>query len=246
MGRHRAGEILDPETEPLSAPRSEDHGSGRPVMRTGPRVLAVVVAVAVCAAVVAFFVGRGLRSPSQIAAASRPPSPSLITAAIRRKSTPISALLRGTLLDSARVDVDAPSDLGGDLPVVTAVPAPVGTEVRNGSVLLAVAGQPVIALSGAVPAYRALAYGDSGVDVSELQSALGTLGLSVGDDHSGQFGLGTAYAVAELYHDSGYAPVTAPVALSTTVSKGRTKSTVEHLATVPLGQVVFLPASPRG
>ncbi len=244
MAHPRGEAAIHADAEPERVSGAKETSSRRAPGRAGPRVLAAGVTIAVCAAVVAFFVGRGLRSPSQIAAASRPPSPSLITAPIHRDSTPIAALLRGTLLASAHTAVSAPSDLGGDLPVVTAAPAATGSEARNGTVLMGVAGEPVIALTGAVPAYRTMAYGDSGPDVRELQSALEALGLSVGNDPSGQYGLGTANAVAELYQDSGYTPVTAPVAISTTNSKGEPKAKREHLATVPLGQAVFLPDLP--
>jgi hypothetical protein len=219
------------------SPRRERAG---PVSNAGPRVLGVLVGVAMIAAAVAFFVGRGFRSPAQIAAASQPPPPSVITAPVRGSSSPITTVLRGTLAESRQISVAAPSDLDGDLPVVTAAPVPAGAVAGNGTVLMGVAGQPVIALDGQVPAYRTLAYADDGVDVSQLQSALASLGISDNGDTPGHYGIGTAAAVAELYEHAGYAPVTAQAVVVTNSPAGRERSRVERLATVPLGQVVFL------
>jgi hypothetical protein len=53
---------------------------------------------------------------------------------------------------------------------------PVGAVVRQGQVLYAVSGSPVVLLYGSTPAYRDLAEGDSGPDVTELNTDLVTLG----------------------------------------------------------------------
>jgi hypothetical protein len=57
----------------------------------------------------------------------------------------------------------------------TSLPA-VGQVVRQGQVLYAVSGDPVVLLYGSTPAYRGLAEGDTGPDVTELNTDLVTLG----------------------------------------------------------------------
>ena len=53
---------------------------------------------------------------------------------------------------------------------------PVGQVVRQGQVLYAVSGDPVVLLYGTTPAYRDLAEGDTGPDVTELNTDLVKLG----------------------------------------------------------------------
>ena len=63
----------------------------------------------------------------------------------------------------------------------TSLPA-VGQVVRQGQVLYSVSGSPVVLLYGTTPAYRDLAEGDTGPDVTELNTDLVTLGyLSAAD-----------------------------------------------------------------
>jgi peptidoglycan hydrolase-like protein with peptidoglycan-binding domain len=202
-------------------------------------LLAAVVGIATAA----FLVGRGLRSPAQQLAHSAAPRPSLITAPVQLTRAQTSVVLRGTLVYAGSVTVAAPS-LGGELPVVTAAPLRVGAEVSSDTVIAAVAGHPVIVLSGSVPAYRTMVYGDSGVDVSEVQHAVQALGLSIADDPAGDYGVGTAAAVAKLYRDHGFAPVTAAASVPTAGAHGKTIRRVTTLATVPLGEVVFLHSLP--
>jgi membrane fusion protein, multidrug efflux system len=86
------------------------------------------------------------------------------------------------LLDELDGDLsfgDARDVAAGRDGVVTEVPE-VGTTVRAGDVLLAVATEPTVLLRGDVPAYRALEAGDEGDDVAQLERAL--VGLGLGDD----------------------------------------------------------------
>jgi len=63
----------------------------------------------------------------------------------------------------------------------TSLPA-VGQVVRQGRVLYAVSGDPVMLLYGATPAYRDLAEGDTGPDVTELNTDLVKLGYLTAAD----------------------------------------------------------------
>jgi peptidoglycan hydrolase-like protein with peptidoglycan-binding domain len=85
---------------------------------------------------------------------------------------------------------------------VTALPA-IGEVVRRGEPLYALAGEPVLLMYGAVPAYRTLAEGVAkGKDVEQLERNLESLGYSPGvvDDH---FTYATAAAVTAWQEDLG-------------------------------------------
>jgi hypothetical protein len=84
----------------------------------------------------------------------------------------------------------------------TSLPA-VGATVRQGQVLYSVSGSPVVLLYGTVPSYRDLAEGDSGPDVTELNTDLVKLGyLSAADLGTpsgwGYYSAATAYGVELL------------------------------------------------
>jgi peptidoglycan hydrolase-like protein with peptidoglycan-binding domain len=188
-------------------------------------------------------VGRGFRSPAQVAASARPPQPSVITAPVRLIRPRTSVVLRGTLAYGGSVAIPTPTSLDGDAPIVTASPLHPGDTVHSGSVLGAVANRPLFALPGRLPAYDDMGYGSTGPDVVELQDDLRALGFETGTDTSGWYGLGTAGAVAAFYRSRGYSPILRPQALPT-FAGGRKKQRVEKLATVPRGEVVFIASLP--
>jgi peptidoglycan hydrolase-like protein with peptidoglycan-binding domain len=85
---------------------------------------------------------------------------------------------------------------------VTALPA-VGDVVRRGEPLYAIAGEPVLLMYGAVPAYRTLAAGVSdGRDVEQLERNLAALGYEPGTVDE-DFTSATAAAVAAWQEDLG-------------------------------------------
>lgn len=85
---------------------------------------------------------------------------------------------------------------------VTALPA-VGDVIRRGGRLYAVAGEPVLLMYGAVPAYRTLAAGVSdGKDVEQLERNLAALGYEPGTVDE-DFTAATAAAVAAWQEDLG-------------------------------------------
>jgi peptidoglycan hydrolase-like protein with peptidoglycan-binding domain len=77
-----------------------------------------------------------------------------------------------------------------------------GRVMRQGQVLYRVSGRPVVLLYGPVPLYRTLAYGMSGPDVAELNTALVKLGYGRTRTRH-YFGLETARAVERLQHHLG-------------------------------------------
>lgn len=100
--------------------------------------------------------------------------------------------------------------------------APAGSTVARGEPLFRVDEQPVVALYGPVPMYRALEEGAEGADVRQLQENLAELGYS-GFSVNGVYTQATARAVRAWQADLGL-PVT---------------------GIVELGQVVFLPGPVR-
>jgi peptidoglycan hydrolase-like protein with peptidoglycan-binding domain len=158
----------------------------------------------------ALFAGGGLvasrfvRSPQQQAASVRPPKASLLTAPVQEQVLAQTLITRGTVAAAEQIQVtpSSPSQ-GATSAVVTAVRAKIGQNVKAGQVLLEVSGRPVIALPGAVPAYRDLKPGDEGKDVTELQHALAALGYYSADP-SGTFDWNTKQAVTALYQHLGY------------------------------------------
>ncbi|MGW1209648.1 peptidoglycan-binding protein [Streptomyces sp. NPDC002499] len=177
-----------------------------------------IVGVAATAGLVSVggLAGSGLvRSPSQAAADTRPPPPSVITAPVVRQVLRSTVVLRGTFANGRTVSAQPTSVAETEAPsrpaqlVVTGVFTRVGDQVRAATALAAYSGRPVFALPGAVPAYRDLVYGEQGGDVRQLQHALASLGYGAGADTEGVFGTGTEQAVRALYRHLGYpVPVT--------------------------------------
>jgi hypothetical protein len=214
--------------------------SGRPVNDRGRGVLAVIVALTTIVGVAAFFIGRGVQTPAEQAAKAAPPSASLLTAPLRRRPVRAVIVLRATLHDDGAVAVDGPLASNGDLPVVSAIAMSKGSVIVDGDLIGAVAGRPVIVMQGVVPAYAAMRYGSTGVDVTELQRGLAALGYSLGSDEAGVYGAGTAAAVGRLYARAGYSAVDMPGPARTAK---RAAKPVQY-ATVPLGEVAFVPSLP--
>lgn len=222
--------------------RGRDAERGTPSRGRGGLVVAAVLALTVVVGVVAFLIGRGVSTPAQQAARAKAPSASVLTAPVDLTHARTTVVVRGTLTDGGAISVGAPGDLSGDLAVVTSVSTAPGAQVNEGSLIAAVAGRPVFVLRGQIPAYSAMSYGSTGIEVSELQAGLESVGFGIGFDTSGTYGAGTAAAVAALYERVGFKPITAPGPLPRT--KGKRKVRPPQYATVPLGEVMFTPSLP--
>ena len=124
---------------------------------------------------------RADQSPAEIAAASRPPALSTITAPVERRTLDAKVVTRGTVAAASAVDVECQPVAAGasaaTKPVFTRHPPAPGTAVSEGELLAEVNGRPVLLLQGDTPAFRELAPGAKGADVSQLQAALGRLGF---------------------------------------------------------------------
>jgi peptidoglycan hydrolase-like protein with peptidoglycan-binding domain len=99
-----------------------------------------------------------------------------------------------------------------------------GQTISNGEKLAEIDGEPLVALTGRVPAWRDITPGETGPDVAELQKALASLGYYTGGDTPGLFGTATQDAVDLYYEHLGYTP--------------------SATGGVPMTDVLFLPSLP--
>ena len=143
------------------------------------RSLVVVAAVSVVATSGAWYAGSRISSPDAARAATRPPKASLITVPVERRQLSANIVMRGDL----SYDESTPISLTGSSEtksVVTKAPPEVGTQLKDGQLLLEVSGRPVFVLQGDLPVFRTLSRGVTGDDVAQLEAALARLGYSPG------------------------------------------------------------------
>ncbi|MFT3876557.1 MAG: hypothetical protein QM708_09070 [Propioniciclava sp.] len=106
--------------------------------------------------------------------------------------------------DSRRIEPPAPPE--GSAAIVTRRPLE-GTVADEGTILLEVAGRPLILLVGPYPLYRPLTMGDQGDDVKMLQRALNRVRRDI--PVTGTFDAATSSSLAGLYRGLGHtAPAT--------------------------------------
>lgn len=122
-----------------------------------------------------------------------------LTARVITRGNVVAANPRVVLVAQPAPDRDA---------VLTKVPV-VGQRIAEGEVLYELAGRPVFALQGRIPAYRDLKDGDSGEDVKQLQAALRRAGLYPGP-LNGAYGKSTGAAIVKLYATHGHDPPSPP------------------------------------
>ena len=188
-----------------SAPEPEPRRS----WRTGNRTLAVLAGVAAVSLVAGLGLSRLVLNPAEAAARTAPPEAGPITVPVESRELSNDVTVRGDVVFDDAVDLRVETaDLGERAVVTGQVPA-VGATLDAGSVALEIAGRPVLVLPGGLPTYRTLGLGVSGPDVLQLKSALGALGIGVGDATSDVYDTATAAGVTELYRRAGY-PVPQP------------------------------------
>jgi hypothetical protein len=188
-----------------------------------------------------------IESPLGVAAATAPPSPSVITATAHWQVLADTVVLRGTVTAARTIDVVASAPYSQI--IVTAMPVTAGERVRPGQVVAQIDGRPVVVLSGVLPAYRNLHEGEAGPDVGQLQRALSHLGY-VNFDSPGFFGPSTALALLLFYRHLGYTaplyrpptPVGVPGPLAATRHRPAAARPRKPSAYLPMSEVVFIPA----
>ena len=215
----------------------ESHPAG--ATRLWRRAVAWVSALAVLVLIAtAWFVGARIQSPSQAAARATPPQPSLLTAPVELRVLSTTVIERGDVAAVTSVVVGLPSSVTID-PVVTGVFVRPGDEVAEGERVVEVSGRPVLVFAGAVPAYREMKPGASGVDVLQLQSSLARLGCAAETD--GVFGPATKLCVASLYSDLGYEPSPSSPTEAVDMAAARA-ATVDTQAAVDAAEVALASA----
>lgn len=176
------------------------------------RQLGALIGTVVMVGAGGWLAGTQVHSPADAAAAHSAPNAGPVTVGVQRQS------LTATVVANGSVEFASPQPLSLAGPVGTGTsggtvgegaeqrvtkPPVAGAKVKEGDVLMAVNGRPVLALSGRVPMYRTLGPGTSGDDVKQLQRALRRLGFEPGAI-SGTYGRGTAAAVTKWYASKGY------------------------------------------
>jgi hypothetical protein len=171
----------------------------------GPRLVLVVAGVAALSLGVGLLAGRFVVSPAQAAAEAAPPVAGPVTAPVAKRVLSNDVVLRADAVYDDAVSVRLETgEISGPAVVTGQVPA-VGARLDPASVMLEIAGRPVIVLPGDLPVYRTLRAGTSGPDVLQLKAALGALGIDAGDASSDVYDAATAAGVDALYAKVGYA-----------------------------------------
>lgn len=237
------------------------------------RRLAVLVAVPVAVAVGAVVVASHSATPAQLAANARPPAPTVLTAAVRYGVLRNSVAFRADVSDANPSIAGVPASVGSDGQVITAMAVRPRDTASDGQLVAEVSTRPIFLALGAVPAFRQMQPGTSGVDVRQLQRMLAAQGLFFGNPN-GIFGAGTAAGLRSLYsRNSARIELTSPEA-DAQLSAARVKVSADLAAlakpkppagaaaqlkadraaldqlnltvgpVVPLGEVVFAPSLP--
>jgi len=150
------------------------------------------------------------------------------TATVTRQSLTSQTQEDATLGDAGSYSVvnqAQGSSAGSGGGTYTSLPA-VGQVVRQGQVLYAVSGTPVVLLYGTTPAYRNLAEGDTGPDVTELNTDLVKLGY---------------LSAADLGARSGWDYYSAETGYGVELLQSHLGET--QTGSLELGQAVFLPGA---
>lgn len=138
-------------------------------------------------------------------AASSPPAATTLTEPVEQRELTSVVVARGTITapDNVNVSCTPTSASAGAGVTVLTRPPKLGATLREGELLAAVNGRPVLLFSGKTPTFRDIRPGTTGDDVRQLQSGLRNAGYRI-TDAKGVFGASTQAAVAKLYADKGF------------------------------------------
>ncbi|MFI7362249.1 peptidoglycan-binding protein [Streptomyces sp. NPDC050149] len=179
---------------------------------SGRRQLGALIGTVVLVGAGGWIAGTQVHSPADAAAAHNAPKAGPVTVGVQRQSLIATVVANGSIEFASPEPLSLAGSVGtgssggaaGEGAEQRVTKAPVaGAKIKEGDVLMAVNGRPVLALSGRVPMYRALGPGTFGDDVKQLQRALRRLGFEPGAI-SGNYGQGTAAAVTQWYTSKGY------------------------------------------
>ena len=233
------------ETSSGSTPEPED--APRVKLPRVARLKLAIVFASVTALIAAAGFAAGLlvpRSPAAEGLALTEPAP--VNAPVELRVVEETTVAQGSVAPGRKTDVMyVPAEDPGVIPFVTATGVSVGTPVSSGSLVLAVAGRPMIALRVDSPLYRPLRVGDTGSDVLAFERALSA--LVPGDyDVDEFFSANSMSAAEELWETRGYALPTEEVAASSlpptsTASPAPSQNTAPiRYSYVPVTEIVQL------
>jgi hypothetical protein len=224
---------------------------------TKSHVVSGVLALALLGATgTAWYFADQARTPAQRAEETAEPDDSVITVRVDQDQLIETLEFDAELNRTGDFQVQAPAaPEGAATALASKIPVKTGDEVKAGTVLLEVSGRPMIALEGAVPAYRDLQEGDTGPDVEQLQLALQQI---YGTPKTGTFDSRTASDVKKLYDHAGYDHAVeseeVPDENTDTDAEpgtdgeeppaGGAQTTTVNRVAVPAAEVVFLPDLP--
>lgn len=166
-------------------------------------MVAGALGLVVGAGAIGWIAGAQITSPAEAAANAKPPTPSLITAAVEERVLSADIIARGSINYDDPVALSLSGAIGeqGATAIVTMVPE-VGTDLPEGGVALEVSGRPVFLLQGELPVYRDLRPGSKGDDVLQLEQALVRLGFMGSADET--WTTDTGAGIQALYAAAGY------------------------------------------
>lgn len=130
--------------------------------------------------------------------------PATVTAQVETRVVEERVIIQGEVAQGVRTEVRLSGEGEPDqIPYITAGGPSAGQTLTSGSLLLAVAGRPRIAMHLTSPMYRSLRIGDVGADVLAFETALASL-VSGDFDVDTTFTENTMLAADELWGDLGY------------------------------------------
>ena len=169
-------------------------------------VLLYALGIVTVVALAGWAAGSRIESPAEAAARTAPPTPSPILVPIEKRVLSSNVVTRGTARFGLPIPISLPPSplKAGATDLITTLPL-LNAPLKEGDVLFTASGRPVIALEGAMPAYRDLVPSSSGTDVRQLEAALKRLGFDPGPI-DGTYDAATSAAVAKCYEAAGYEP----------------------------------------
>jgi multidrug efflux pump subunit AcrA (membrane-fusion protein)/peptidoglycan hydrolase-like protein with peptidoglycan-binding domain len=169
------------------------------------RLLAAVIAGVAASAAIGWIAASAVKSPAQVAADTKAPDPSAITAPVEERALATTVTARGNVRygEPQAVSLATSTYAGqGQKSLVTKAPTK-GAVLGEDAVAMEANGRPVRTLVGNVPMYRDITPGDEGQDVRQLEEALERLGYHPGKV-DGKYDISTQGAVEAWYRDAGY------------------------------------------
>ena len=168
------------------------------------RTIWIIAVTAVLSLGAGIGLSRLIVSPAEAAANAAPPPAGPITVPVELRELTNDIVMRGDATYEDPVSIGLETGTIGGPAVVTGQVPEVGSNIEAGTVILEVAGRPVILLTGELPVYRTLRSGVSGPDVQQLRAALAALGIDAGDPGSNVYDASAAAGVRALYAKVGY------------------------------------------